>query len=266
MAASSLAESEATFDQHAKRVGLHDDWIAGLKAIGVNNLGKLAFAVSQPGQPTPDNLVTQLLNDTGVGRVIAVGDVAVLKRLIFEAQTTVIALIRTQSDPNNDPTQRKIPAAERNARIQEQRVRLAGMTLEGLHEVAFQVYDTVSGMLESDCLRYLPPSKCIPRSMEITAQKPPKELRLDASGSSIKVTEAAVDKECTVSGELDMLEAMTRRALAFDAVGLIDYHVSMRWVQWMFQTLRQPPPPGFSKPNLTQLLRADRQAFGGCKS
>ena len=261
MAASSLAESEATFDQHAKRVGLHDDWIAGLKAIGVNNFGKLAFAVSQPGQPTPDNVVTQLLNDTGVGRVIAVGDVAVLKRLIFEAQTTVIALIRTQSDPNNDPTQRKIPAAERNARIQEQRVRLAGMTLEGPHEAAFQVYDTVSGMLESDCLRYLPPSKCIPRSMEITAQKPPKELRLDASGSSIKVTEAAVDKECTVSGELDMLEAMTRRALAFDAVGLIDYHVSMRWVQWMFQTLRQPPPPGFSKPNLTQLLRADRQAF-----
>ena len=261
MAAASLAESEATFEQNAKRVGLHDDWVAGLKTIGVNTLGKLAFAVSQPGQPTPDNLVTTLLQDTHVVRVVSVGDVAVMKRLIFEAQTTVIALIRTQSDPNNDPTQRKIPAAERNARIQEQRGRLAGMALEGPLEVAFQVYDTVSGMLESDCLRYLPPSKCIPRSMEITSQKPPKELRLDASGSSIKVTEGSIEKECTVSGELDMLEAMTRRALAFDAVGLIDYHVSMRWVQWMFQTLRQPPPPGFSKPNLTQILRADRQAF-----
>ena len=251
MAAASLAESEATFEQHAKRVGLHDEWVAGLKAIGVNTLGKLAFSVSQPGQPTPDNLVTTSLQDTQVQRVVSVGDVAVMKRLIFEAQTTAIALIRTQSDPNNDPTQRKIPAAERNARIEEQRARLAGMALEGPLEVAFQVYDTVSGMLESDCLRYLPPSKCIPRSMEITSQKPPKELRLDASGSSIKVTEGAIEKECTVSGELDMLEAMTRRALAFDAVGLIDYHVSMRWVQWMFQTLRQPPPPGFNKPNLT---------------
>ena len=143
MAAASLAESEATFEQNAKRVGLHDDWVAGLKTIGINTLGKLAFAVSQPGQPTPDNLVTTLLQDTHVVRVVSVGDVAVMKRLIFEAQTTVIALIRTQSDPNNDPTQRKIPAAERNARIQEQRGRLAGMALEGPLEVAFQ-YTTQS--------------------------------------------------------------------------------------------------------------------------
>ena len=54
---------------------------------------------------------------------------------------------------------------------------------------------------------------------------------------------------------------MTRRSLAFDAVGLLAYEVFQRWVGYMFQLLREAPPPGFNAPSITQLLRADRQAF-----
>ena len=52
-----------------------------------------------------------------------------------------------------------------------------------------------------------------------------------------------------------------RRSLAFDAVGLVKYETFNSWVNWMFQTIRQQPPPGFNKPSLAQPLRADRQAF-----
>ena len=49
------------------------------------------------------------------------------------------------------------------ARISEQRDRLSGLTHEGPLEVAPCVYDTVSGMMQADSLKYLNPAKCIPR-------------------------------------------------------------------------------------------------------
>ena len=264
MASVSLADSEASFRRQASHVGLDGDWIDGLVDIGVNTLGRLAFTVGQPGQPVEDQAVKDLLTSTRTARIITVGDIAVVKRLIFEAQTTVIAIIKSQSDPNNDPSLRKLPAAERNSRLEAQRQRLQGMSLEGPLEVAHQVYDVVSGMLEADALKYLGPAKCITRTMEISSQKPPKELKLDASGAGIIVKEAQTEKECSVQGELDLMEALTRRSLAFDAVGLVKFEVFNQWINWMFQTVRQQPPPGFSKPTLAQLLRA-RQA-GLCEA
>ena len=183
MASTSLTESEAAFKKQAAHLGLSDEWIQGLVGINVNNMGKLAFACSQPGQPATDADVTQLLTNTGVVRLVTVGDIAILKRLIFEAQTAVISLVRSQADPNADPSARKLPAAERNARIEAQRTRLRGMTLEGPLEVAHSLYDMISGMMESDSLKYIPPSKCLTRMSEITAAKPPKELKLDANST-----------------------------------------------------------------------------------
>ena len=261
MASTSLTDSEAAFRKQAAHLGLAQDWIDGLVAINVNNLGKLAFACSQPGQPATDAEVQQLLNNTGAVRMVTVGDIAILKRMIFEAQTAVISLVRAQSDPNSDPSARKLPAAERNARIEVQRLRLRGMALEGPLEVAHCVYDTISGMMESDSLKYVPPSKCLARLAEITAAKPPKELKLDANATGIIVKDSAVDASCPTSTEMDIFEALTRRALAFDAVGLIAFDVADKWHRYMFQLTRQQPPPGFKQPGMTQLLRADRQAF-----
>ena len=261
MASTSLADSEASFTRQANLLGLSEEWTEGLVNVGINTLGKLAFAIGQPGQVVDDGAVRDLLNSTHVPRAITVGDVAVLKRLTFEAQTAVIAIIRSQSDPNSDPSQRKLPVAERNARLAEQRRRLVGMSLDRPLQVAHSVYDMVSGMLESDSLKYLHPSNCITRAMEISAQKPPKELKLDSSGTGIVVKEASNQQECPVNGELDLMEAMTRRSLAFDAVGLVRFSTFNTWINWMFQSIRQQPPPNFQKATLTQLLRADRQAF-----
>ena len=67
------------------------------------------------------------------------------------------------------------------------------------------------------------------------------------------VREGQNDQTCPTTSELDIYEAMTRRSLAFDAVGLIQYEVFQRWVGYMFQLLRQAPPPGFNAPTITQL-------------
>ena len=70
------------------------------------------------------------------------------------------------------------------------------------------------------------------------------------------------DFNCSLSSELDTMEAMTRRSLASDAAGLIyEYETFQKWVQSLFQLLRQACPPGFKAPGVSQLLRADRRAF-----
>ena len=84
----------------------------------------------------------------------------------------------------------------------------------------------------------------------------------DAGDNHDKATEgAAFGQQCQVGTELDVMEAMTRRSLVFDVVGLINSEVFQKWIQHLFQIMRQPAPPGFKQPNITQLMRADRQAF-----
>ena len=132
-------------------------------------------------------------------------------RLIFAAQTSVIAQSRAQAGPATDPATHKVPAAERIARVREQCERLAGLTLEGPLEVAYSVCDLVSGMMQADALRHLRPSKRITRMQEITMTKPPKELKLDATGQGIMVKDVQGDQQCEVSTELDVIRAMTRQ-------------------------------------------------------
>ena len=51
------------------------------------------------------------------------------------------------------------------------------------------------------------------------------------------------DFNCSLSSELDTMEAMTRRSLASDAAGLIyEYETFQKWVQSLFQLLRQACP------------------------
>eukprot|EP00435_Cladocopium_sp_Y103_P047544 s3100_g14.t1 len=258
MAATSLADSTAAFEKQAANLGLDDDSIQGLKRMGIKNLGGMAFACGQPGTPVAEADVRTLLNQAVPLKAITVGDVVIMKRLIFEAQTSMVALSRAQADPSADPSLRKMPTAERAARLTAQRTRPTGLDLQGPLEVARSVYDLVNGMVEADALKYVPPAKCVTRMQEITATKPPKELKLDASGSGILVKDFQSEQTCAVNTELDVMEAMTSRSLAFDAVGVADFET---FVQCLFQMLRQPAPPGFKSPTVTQLLRADRQAF-----
>ena len=66
---------------------------------GVSPLGRLAFAVTSPGQAANDDQVTDLLNNALPREVVTVAEITVMKRLIFESQTALIGSIRAQADP-----------------------------------------------------------------------------------------------------------------------------------------------------------------------
>ena len=89
MVSINLTESVPAFERQAGQLGLADDILRGLATRGVTNLGRLAFACGQPGTPATEDNIRQLILDAG--RAVTVGHIAVLRRLIFDAQTSVIA-------------------------------------------------------------------------------------------------------------------------------------------------------------------------------
>ena len=68
------------------------------------------------------------------------------------------------------------------------------------------------------------------------------------------------DQETDITSDLSLLQAMTRRALAMDLVGMASFNTVMKFVNRLFALLTQSPAPGFGRPGHAQLLRADRQA------
>ena len=257
-----MTDSSHTFARRAEVLAIPDDLVAAVKTAGVDTLGAFAFAIVPPGQSASDtevdNFVARLFP---AGRRLTLGENTQLKRLSFEAHTALVAQLRAESDPSSDPSSRKVPPSERVARIEAQRARLAGLSLDGPLEVAHCVYDMITGILEADQLKYIPPAKCISRTQEVMNLKPSKELRLDQSGSGITVKDAAPNLEYATGTELEVLEAMTRKSLALDCVGLLDYGIAQKWVTDLFGIMQQTVAPGFSKITLVQLLRIDRMAF-----
>ena len=132
--------------------------------------------------------------------------------------------------------------------------------IEGPLECAYSTLDLFAGMMEADVLKYVHPNRCISRNHEIMNLKPTKELKIDSAGT-VNVRESAPSMECQVHTELECRQAMQRRALAMDAVGLVSFEIGMAWINSLFNIMAQPVAPGFARVSLAQLLRTDRMAF-----
>eukprot|EP00435_Cladocopium_sp_Y103_P060970 s205_g22.t1 len=182
-----------------------------------------------------------------------------MKRLIFEAQTLVVADVKNKVTRKEDSVPANMAPAERENRIAEQRKRLTGLRLRGEEEVGHNVYDLLLAMAEKDVLVYHGPEKFHTRRQELLNQKPSKQLAIDAS--SLVVKDKASEITCSTNTELEVVNALRRRALAFDLTQLCPYDTMNAYHAELIDHLTQPAPPGYSAVSLHQVLRADRQAF-----
>ena len=161
-----------------------------------------------------------------------------------------------------DDTPKKLPAAERTLRLEQQKARLAGLPLDkGQWQVAHSLCDRYASMRESEELKYIPPSECVTRDSELAGAKPSKTLQIDASRSNLVFKDEEIVNEMNLVSDLELYQAMLRRALALDLVGLASFSVVQRWVERLFEIATQDPPPSFMRVSRAQILRADRQAF-----
>ena len=146
-----IFESKEALKARALEVHLTAAEIEAVVNHGVNSLARLAFAATPsattpPSGTTPtDEQITALFD----GRLVPnTGTFASMKRLIFEAQTLVVADVKSKVK-KEDSVPTSMAPAERKNRIQEQGQRLTGLRLRGEEEVGHAAYDLLLGMAES---------------------------------------------------------------------------------------------------------------------
>eukprot|EP00435_Cladocopium_sp_Y103_P059530 s575_g21.t1 len=251
-----LLESKEALRARGLEVHLTEAEVDAVIGGGVTSLARLAFAASPPGTTPTDEQIRTLFGGTVVPNI---GTLASMKRLIFEAQTLVVADVKSKVTKKDDVLPAVMAPAERENRITEQRKRMTGLRLRGEEEVGHAVYDMLIAMAEKDVLIYHGPEKFHTRRQELMNKKPGKELAIDAS--SLIVKDKASDITCSTATELEVVNALRRRALAYDLVQLCPYDIMNSFHAELVDHLSQPAPPGYSPVSLQQVLRADRQAF-----
>ena len=149
--------------------------------------------------------------------------------------------------------------AGRYARIEQQKTRLTGLRFKGEEECCHSSYDITLHMLERNCLLYLGPEKFPTRRHELLQKKPSKEISF--AQSQLVVKDKQSDLTCPTVTELEVSNALKRRALAFDLAGLCTHDVMAAYHADLLDHLHTLPPPGYSAVSVQQVLRADRAAF-----
>ena len=75
------------------------------------------------------------------------------------------------------------------------------------------------------------------------------------------VKEAEVDLLCSTRTELELIQALRRRALAFDLVGLCRYSIMNTYHADLCLHLQEEAPSGYARVSVEQVLRTDQAVF-----
>ena len=103
------------------------------------------------------------------------------------------------------------------------------------------------------------PAKCNSRDLEIAVGKSDKKLRIESSTLAIRETKHTPDED--VSTAYKLLNCMKRRAIAYEFAGLISYGAHEKYVDKLFRRLSCEPPPSYQQTSISQILKADREAW-----
>ncbi|CAJ1339650.1 unnamed protein product, partial [Effrenium voratum] len=226
----SIPESSAVFLERCAAVGLGESETTILQNAGITTLAKLAFSVGQPGEtPSTDDLKGLIREGD---EAVSVGQLSCIRRLVFEAQTIMIAQVKSLVE-NKPEGSLQLAPAERSERIKKQVERLKGLTLKGELECAHSCYDQ---------------------------DKPRREIIL-VSGSQLQVHEKPSGLTCDTGSELLLAQALTRRGLAMDLMQLATYAVVEEYNSMLLNHLQSHAIPGYNKVTLQQVLKADQQAW-----
>ena len=260
-AAMSLADSEAAFRVHCDKVSPGGQLFELLTNQRITNLSSLAFAVGTPQSPPTEEQFREFATGINGGVDMTFGGLAILRRLHFEASAIVMAELKTKATDSTGDGSRKLPIAEKNARLLEQETRLRGLKIRGELQPSFALVDMVAQMKETNTVLCIPPSKCTKRDAEIQNNLKEKPITLSLEQQMVKL--ASTDDHITAdtSTDLQLQWAMQRRGLAFDQCALISHDVHETWVQQLLGQLTREAPSGFSRVSVSQIIRADRELF-----
>ena len=256
-------DSESVFMARLSALGIPHDQIRTLVAAKVNNMAKLAFLSSvQPGVADDSPFFIALAKALALSSPddLSAGEQSAYRRAWFEASTVAIAEVRNKADKTSEDGPKKMPMAERSARHDDQQSRLTGIKIEGVLEPSHALLDKAWSMREEDQLKLITAEECTSRAQEVLGVKKDTFFRADTSGN-LKQFEKEEDQKADMSTEYRVRLALTRRALAFDNVGLSSFDSMEDYHGFLYSLIMKEALDSHYPITVDQVLKADRQLF-----
>ena len=257
----SLADSEAAFEQHCNKIVPTGALATLLNNNGIKCLSALAFAIGTPQSPPTEDQFKEFATQMNGGVELNFGMQAHLRRLHFEASAIVMAELKSRATDTSSEGARKLPMAEKAARLRDQEQRLPGIRIKGELQPSYALVDLVAQVKETNCITWIPPSKCSKTDSEVQNTIKEKPVTLSLEQQMVKLTSTEENIVADTSTDLQLQWALQRRGLAYDQCALIGYEEHEMWVQQLLGQLTREPPNGFAKVSIHQVIRADRELF-----
>ena len=255
-----LVDSEVVFKARCNEIGLAGTTFDELKRRGWNTFGNFAFSVStNPGQVTDRDFETKIAAPV-LGDAAHV-DAPKLRRLLFESYTMTASELKRKVDNNETDAPKKLPVQEVASRFASLQAKLDPIRIESVMEPSHQLINLIAQCLEDGRVRYIEWSRCTTRSSEVNNLKETESLKVwkaDASGV-IKQTSPDDALKCDASTELEILNAMKRRGVAYELAKVMSFEKHEMIINLLFQELQREAPVGFKKVSMEQVASADRE-------
>ena len=256
-----LINSEAAFLQRCSEVCPDGSLHTSLIGQGLKNFRQLAFSIGTPRvEPTSEQYLELAANVFGASP--ALGKVAMLRDLHFEATTYVIQAFKEQAASDGTDTQiKRLPMPERAARAADQQRRLSGVTIAGELQPSYHLVDKCNTMYETGALVWLAPSVCSKRDAEVALGVNEKSPVVHLEKDSLKLAAPTMKIPVDVSSPLCLQWAWQRRGIAMDQCSLLSWKVHEEYVHRLLNFLTAPVPAGWAQVKPEQLIRADKEVW-----
>ena len=258
-----LVDSSASFEKRCNDIDETGSLWNGLKGQDVRCFSALAFTIGTP-QSAPSDAQYDDSASKVFGGSPTLGQIAGLRRLHFEATTLIVATLNEQVKSDTaDPSAlvKKLPAAEKQARLEKQQARLTGIKIVGELAPSHQLLDLANSTLESGAIVWIAPSRCSKREDEIHANIKPSSSTVQVENSTLKLAQVPISTTADLGTELKLMWAFQRRGLAMDSCRLLDWSVHELWLQYMLNAMTRECPAGYHAVRTEQVVKADRELW-----
>ena len=259
-AAMSYVDSQSVFRARCEEIKLSIATIDALTQKGWDTFGSYAFSVStNPAQISDEDFDAKVAGPILGGT--ASGEAALLRRLLFESYTLTATELKRKADNNESDGPKKLPVQEIATRFTALEKKLSPIKIESVLEPSHSLINSLAQCCDDGRLRYVEWAKCTSRTMELNNIKESSALKIWKADSAgvIKQTEAETLLRCDVGTELEVLNALKRRGIAFELSKLMSFEKHEMIISLLFGELQREPLDGFKRPSLAQLAAADRE-------
>lgn len=261
-----VLDSSAYFDGRLKSIGVSDPTSTNMRTRGIDTLAAFAFCSSYvPGASDDSDFRTGVLQALIGDDFATHADAPRLRRLFFEAHTLSVADLRRRAEPVDTDATVRMPIEERKVRMDNLRTRLVGLEIHGPLEPSHALIDNLVQQLDKGQVRYVPWVQCTMREQEVLGIKVANlesniSYAPDASGF-LKGKKTEGLHTADVGNDLLFMQALQRRALAFELANICRYEVMHSLTVRLLREMQAPVLRGYRRLSMEQIENADRFVF-----